>query len=173
MHGYRQITMNIFADTHAVARTTGLLLVATLALGACGTDSDEPTAEPTSTPTESPAESPTDGEAAYTEVATFTDTRIKMREAGGETVPLASSADVKAWLAPAKAPASLIHDVQEAVEREPDKDLRGAVLWVGCDAPADWTIVPAGDSYEVRVTPPKQQTQCLAPMTWLALVAVG
>ncbi|MFC6695070.1 hypothetical protein [Nocardioides daphniae] len=176
--------MTISADTAtvartAVARTAGLLLVAGLALGtlvACGTD--EATTEPDDTGAPSPSESqsptgsPSDGEAAFTEVATFTDTRIKVREAGGATVPLASSADVKAWLAPAKAPASLIHDVQEAVEREPDKNLQGAVLWVGCDAPSDWTVVPVGDSYEVRVSPPKHQTQCLAPMTWLALVAV-
>lgn len=155
-------------------RATGIatLLVATLGLAACGSDADDKADAPgtTVTPTPSPT---SDGEVAHTEVASFTDTRIKVREASGELVPLSSSDDVKAWLAPQQAPATLIQDVQKAVERTSDESLHGTVLWVGCDKPEDYSVVRTDGELEVRVSPPKQQSQCLAPMTWLALVSVG
>lgn len=177
--GYRQTTMTTTQTrpTRRSERATRLatLLVAALALGpalaACGSDTDDgPSARPSATPT--PTTTPTtDGPVTFTEVATFTDTRIRADETG-KLDPLRTSADVSAWLQPLNAPAPLVQEVQEEVERH-DDELLGTVLWVGCDEPESYSVVRTDGELEVRVSPPKQESQCVAPMTWLALVSVN
>lgn len=163
----------------AIAALVGCLLLA----GCASEDSDEhdpglqPAPEesvsPTPDPTPAPGASPTArvGDVDFTELAAFRQTQLRMEQ--GTVTPLGSEEAVRAWL-PADAPARLVRQVDEAAALVGD-GVRpyGVVLAMGCDAPRGYTLERVDGELAVAVEKSLTSTQCLAPMTWLAVVGLG
>lgn len=117
------------------------------------------------------APSPRVGDVDFTELAAFTETRLRMEE--GTATPLPSQEAVTRWL-PRRAPQRLVADVDAAAALVGDGVAPyGLVLAVGCDAPASYTLERVDGEIAVVVEKSLTTTQCVAPMTWLAVVGVG
>lgn len=171
-----------------VAAATSCLLLA----GCASDSSDErdpglqpapetPTASPTDGPTGSPTGSaspapgagptPRQGDVAFTELASFAETRLRMEP--GRATFLTSRSAVTRWL-PDDARRALVNEVDAAAARVGD-GIRpyGLVLAVGCDAPAGYSVAEVDGEVAVIVEKSPTTTQCLAPTTWLAVVGLG
>ena len=150
------------------------LLVATLALAACGDDGeDQPASEPT--PTAGSTSEPTDGPVEFTEVGEFADPRLRADQPPA-AAPLAEDADVQAWLKPFEASDAFVAEVagsvRSTVSSDDDASVYGVLLGTGCERPTDYTLERVDGELTVRVAPSKSTVQCLAPMTYLTVVSV-
>ena len=176
------------------ALLTGLVLAA--GLTSCGDDStddtatdpaassspsQDPSSEPTSEPTETsaPPESgsgarstiPATGSAGVTEV-----TLLSATEGGGAASTLAFALDGDQAVADfaGQFEGSFVDTVSTAAaaQQTAGSTAYGATAAIGCEAPRGVAIEAGEAGFEVIAKLPKNNIQCLAPMTYVVLFAV-
>jgi hypothetical protein len=140
------------------------------------TPSDEPSSEPTSSTPESGSGSqttiPATGSAGITEA-----TLLSQTEGGGSASTLAFALDTDQAVSDfiAQFDGSFNRTVSDAAtqvaQQHPDATAYGATVSVGCQAPRSVTIDAGEAGFEVIAKIPKDNVQCLAPMTYVVLFA--
>ena len=140
------------------------------------TPSDEPSSEPTSSTPESGSGSqttiPATGSAGITEA-----TLLSQTEGGGSASSMAFALDTDQAVSDfiAQFDGSFNRTVSDAAtqvrQQSPDATAYGATVSVGCKAPLGVAIDAGEAGFEVIAKLPKNNVQCLAPMTYVVLFA--
>lgn len=172
-----------------------LATLLTLGLAACGQESDDTATDPASETTSAPATpsepatpsdpatpgdpSPTideggDGPVAFTEVAILTNTE---EEGTVSTTPVAlDSEKAVAEFTGQFTGQRMADDIRAAIADAPDTSadqaLVGVVLAIGCDSPVELTVERVDGAVQVSPVMPKNQVQCFAAQTSVAILVV-